>query len=495
MAAGALNAGVLVKGATMRLVVKIAAGTLMLLTVLQSAFGGDHHTLRFLYPDSRSAKSASSLAISPDGKEVALCVEPGTVHFIRTSDGEQVSQLTARPFVMKYSQDGSRVLMVSTDGAWIVETKTRRRVSVDTDEEPGYLGLKTVERNGKLIVERLFDGGSAAECGQLVVGDEVVAFADGKSAEMQNAIGLSAADFTAKLKGPVHTFVRIQVLHKGQRPPETVLLRRRAGRITDETILFLPRAVPPITDNLVLFQRGGRHTFVSAFDGTAIGSMTSEELQHFGQHAVSPDQRRFATLSFTTRDRNKYGIEVFDVTKMERTLSLPFDRRSFAALKFSADGKELLVGSRDRIDVIDVATGKFQRSYRLDGAVTTTSEDDHPKKNPVRLDGGVGNSVAGAAAADVGTIYEPPTHKVESIAVSQTLLAVASPWGHVDLWDLATGVSMKSFPLAADGQKIYGQRKVEVMEFSPDGRWFVFFVNGVLNIVDVADVKNEAKDG
>ena len=32
------------------------------------------------------------------------------------------------------------------------------------------------------------------------------------------------------------------------------------------------------------------------------------------------------------------------------------------------------------------------------------------------------------------------------------------------------------------------QRKVEVMQFSDDGHWLVFFVNGVLNIVNVADL-------
>jgi WD40 repeat protein len=473
----------------MKLVVRFGAGALLLLFVLRSASGGDHHTLRFMYSGSRAAKTACCMAMSPDGKELALCVEPDTVHFIRTSDGEQVSQITAHPFVMKYSADGSRVLMVSTDDAWLVETKTRRRVSVDTREEPGYLGLKAAVRNGKLLVERLFDSGPAAESGQLVVGDEVVGFAEGKSAEMQNLIGLSATAFTAKLKGPVHTFVRIQVLHKGHTQPETVLLRRRAGKITDGTILFLPWAVPPITDNLVLFQRGGRHTFVSAFDGTAIGSMTAEDLQNAGQHAVSPDQRRFATLSFTTRDRNKYGIEVFDVSKLERTLSLPFDRRSFAALKFSADAKELLACSRDRIDVIDVSTGKFQRSYRLDGAITTKPDDDHPKKNSVDFDGGDGDSVIGAAADLFGDFDDPPEHKIASLAVSRSLFAVASPWGKVDLYDLATGVSVRTFPFGSDGQKVYGETKVEVIEFSADGRWLVYFVNGVLNIVDVADIR------
>jgi hypothetical protein len=81
---------------------------------------------------------------------------------------------------------------------------------------------------------------------------------------------------------------------------------------------------------------------------------------------------------------------------------------------------------------------------------------------------------------------------VQSIATSPKLLAVAAPWGQVDLLDLATGISMRTFPFNSDGQKVYGEKNVEVMEFSSDGRWLAFYVNGVLNIVDVSDLKPKA---
>jgi hypothetical protein len=82
--------------------------------LVQTTDGADHHTLRFHYPQSRAPRSAYALAIAPDGNELALCVEPETVHFIRTADGEQISQISAHPFAMRYSKDGSRLLMVST---------------------------------------------------------------------------------------------------------------------------------------------------------------------------------------------------------------------------------------------------------------------------------------------------------------------------------------------------------------------------------------------
>lgn len=492
MSGRAFNSDSLAKGATMTVMKKLATVAMLFVVNIPLASGGEHHTLRFLYGNSGSAKRASALAISPDGKEFALCVESGTVHFIRTADGEQISQITAQPFVMKYSKDGSCVLMVTTDESFVVETQTRRRASVDTGEEPGYIGLRTVQRNGKLLVEKLIDGGPAANSGQLLIGDEIIGFALGKSAEIQSAIGLNTADFVDRMKGPVRTFVRIQVLRKGQQQPEIVLLQRAAAKKSGETIAFVTSELPVVADNLVLFQRDGRHTFVSAYDGTAIGSLMPEDLEHRGQHAVSPNHHHFATLAVTKRDRRKYGIEVFDLTKLERMLTLPFERSSFVALTFSAQGDELLAGSRDRIDAFEVSTGKFQRSYRLDGTITTTFDDDRPKKNPVKFDGSIGQSVAAAAADRNGYSFEAPPYLVHSIAASPRLLAVAAPWGQVDLLDFVTGVSVRTFPFSSDGQKVYEDCKVEVMEFSADGRWLIFYVNGVLNIVDVSDLKPKA---
>ncbi len=429
---------------------RVATVAMLLLINVPLALGGDHHTLRFLYPNSGSAQRASALAISPDGKELALCVESGSVHFIRIADGEQISQIKTRPFVMKYSKDGSRVLMVTTDESFVVETQTRRRASVDIGEQPGYIGLRTGLRNGKLLVDELIEGGPAAKSGQLLVGDEIIGYSQRKSSEMQSAIGLNTTDFVDRTKGPVRTFVGIQVLRKGQQQPETVMLQRAAAKKSGETIAFVASEIPAIVDNLARFQCDGRHTFVSAYDGTAIGSLMPEDLEQRGQHAVSPDHHYFATLAFTKRDRRKYGIEVFDLTKLERTLTFPFERRSFVALTFSAKGDELLAGSRDRIDAFEVSSGKFLRSYRLDGTITTTFEDDRPKKNPVKFDGSIGQSVAAAAADRNGYNLDAPPYLVYSIAASPKLLAVAAPWGQVDLLDFATGVSVRTFPFSSD---------------------------------------------
>lgn len=52
-------------------------GILVVALAAQGVLAGDHHTLRFHYPDSRAPKVARSLAISPDGAELACALIQG----------------------------------------------------------------------------------------------------------------------------------------------------------------------------------------------------------------------------------------------------------------------------------------------------------------------------------------------------------------------------------------------------------------------------------
>jgi WD40 repeat protein len=463
---------------------------LILLTALTAPVvnGGEHHTLRFHYSDFRGAKSARCLAISPDGTEVAICVDPGIVHFVRTKDGEIVGKRESLPFEMKYSKDGSRLLIFSTDEPVLLDTKTRQTVSIDSNDEPGFLGLRTVEKNGKLLVDKLFDGGPAARSGKLQAGVEIIGVSNGKTAEFESTLGMTVEQFIKKLQGPARTFVRVQVLLKGQKDPEIVLLQRQAGKRVGENIQFTESLPIVINDNLVPFQREGRHSFLSVADGKTVAALNTEDVQHVGQYAISPDQRRFAILSFTIADRKKYAFELYDLAKLERTQFFPFERKSFRGLEFSSDGKELLAVSNDRVDAFDADNGNFLRTYTLDGGLLTTFEDEDgpPRKEPTG--GGIGSSVARASADRVGIVRTPRPQTVERIATSPKHLAVGAPNGTVALWDYKTGAKVTSWELTAKSND-YAPTSVQALGISQDGRWLVYYIQGTLNIVDVADLK------
>lgn len=468
-------------------------GILVVALAAQGVLAGDHHTLRFHYPDSRAPKVARSLAISPDGTELALCVDPGEVHFVRISDGELTGQRKGSPFAMKYSKDGSRIMIFSTDDPILLDIKTRKPLPIDTEDEPGFLGLRTIERNGKLLVDRLIDGGPAAKSGQLQVGDEITGVSNGKTSEFESTLGMSALQFTEKLQGPARTYVRVRVLRKGQNRAEPVLFQRQPGKLTDGNLQFKEAASPTIGDNLVPFQRDGRHSFLSAADGKTVAALNTEQVEHVGQFAISPNQRRFAVLSFTKADRRKFACEVFDLEKLERTLFFPFDRKSFNGLAFSADGKELLAVSRDRVDAFNSENGKFLRTYTLEGKLVTTFENEELSPKTEATTRSSRAAVAGAAADNVGPIRAPLPQRVERIAVSAKHLAIGAPNGTVSLWDYKTGAKVTSFELG-ERSNSYAPTKVQSLAFSQDGRWLVFYVDGVLNIVDVADREPETPD-
>ena len=445
---------------------------------------GEHHTLRYLYEDSRVPVSARSLAISPDSKDAALGLENGVVHFIRLADGEQTSEVKALPFDMKYCRDGSRILMMSEYEVFTLSTSTRSRTKVNTGDVPGYVGLMTVNRNGKLIVDSTVDGSPAQLCNELQRGDEIVSLGDGKTGEMLDVVGMPSAQFASRLKGPVGTYVRISVLRKNGETTEPILLRRSPAVASGASVQFAAMQKQTLGETLMHFQRDHRHTFASAFDGKCIGALNTEDINLVGQYAVSPDQTLFAVLSYTIRSREQFGIEVFDLTSLERRHFITFNRPSFNSIAFSTDSSELFAGSHNRIDVYDVVIGEFKRG--LVGTSDTTVPASIAKKSEKAISGSAGRSVVGAASDIVGEFSVSET-RIEKIAVTTSLVAVAVPGGALELWDAQTGFIRTSIAAPKHGTRQYMTPKVDLMQFSPDGHWLVYYIEGILNIVDVSE--------
>jgi len=158
-------------------------------------------------------------------------------------------------------------------------------------------------------------------------------------------------------------------------------------------------------------------------------------------------------------------------------------------LAFSADGKELLGVSNDRVDSFDAENGKFLRTYMLDGKLLTTFEDEDGPPSEITAGGGVGTTVARAAADRVGSIRTPRPQRIQKIAVSAKHLAIGAPNGTVTLWDYKTGAKVASFELTTKAND-YAPTNVEALSLSEDGRWLVYYVQGTLNMVDVAELKS-----
>lgn len=62
------------------------------------------------------------------------------------------------------------------------------------------------------------------------------------------------------------------------------------------------------------------------------------------------------------------------------------------------------------------------------------------------------------------------------------MIAVGDPWGKVGLWDTDKKERLKSYSL---GRK----KSIERVEFSKYGKWLACYLDGVLHLIDVSDVK------
>lgn len=467
--------------------------TLALAVPFRSLYAGEHHTLRYLYEDSRVPISAKSLAVSPDSNEAALGLDDGIVRFIRLTDGEQISEVKASPFDMKYCRDGSRILMMSEYETFTLNVATRSRTKANTSEVPGYVGLMTVNRSGKLIVDSTVEGSPAQLCTKLQKGDEIVAMGDGKSGQMRDVVGMPSKQFASQMKGPVGTYVRISLLRKNGETTEPILLRRSPTVASGNSAQFVNVQKQSIGETLLHFQRDRRHTFASAFDGRCIGALNTEDIDLIGQYAISPNQALFAVLSYTTNSRKQYGIEIYDLASLERKHFISFNRPSFNSIAFSSDSRHLFAASHNRVDVYDVESGGFDR-----GLVGSNGADTPPPvaKSDVEFEGGTAaNAVIGAARDDLGEFHVSNSEQqIEKIAVSKSLVAVAVPGGSLELWDAQKGNTLTKIAAPKHGTRQYMVPKIDLMQFSPDGRWLVYYIEGIFNIVDVSEFSGPSNE-
>jgi len=424
--------------------------------------------------------------VSPDSKEAALGLDDGVVHFIRLADGEQTSEVQALPFGMKYCRDGSRILMMSEYETFTLNVSNRSRTKVNTSDVPGYVGLMTVNRHGKLIVDSTVDGSPAQLCNELQRGDEIIALGDGKSGAMRDVVGMPSTQFVSQLKGPVGTYVRVALLRKNGETTEPILLRRSPAVASGTSAKFATMQKQTIGETLMHFQRDDRHTFASAFDGRSVCSLNTEDIQLIGQHAIAPNQTLFAVLSFTLQDREKYGIEIYDLCTIERKVYIPFNRPSFNSIAFSSDSRQLFAASHNRVDVYDVESGSFDRG--LVGSNRAETPTPVAKKSEKYQTGTAASNVIGAASDRVGEFhFTNSKQQIEKIAVSKSLVAVAVPGGSLELWDAQTGHTRTEIAAPKHGTREYMTPKIDLMQFSPDGHWLVYYIEGIFNIVDVSE--------
>ena len=70
---------------------------------------------------------------------------------------------------------------------------------------------------------------------------------------------------------------------------------------------------------------------------------------------------------------------------------------------------------------------------------------------------------------------------------SRDIVATGDFVGQVSLWNLGSGQLVAKMPCTEE-------KKVEMVRFSPGGKWLAYYVEGVLHVVDVSKDVEKPKD-
>ena len=231
------------------------------------------------------------------------------------------------------------------------------------------------------------------------------------------------------------------------------------------------RHLPPGTDSMTFGVTSRGHFEFRSTDTTAESAFISRRhTQASGLNTVSPDGRLFARVArliFGTA----FCVEVYSLQEGKVVSSAMLDASNFRAIRFSPDSQKVLVGTRDTIESLDIASSRWDTPVSL----TATEERDRGRVVNRRIPLGFG------LPGDLFTtrrevVYSRPAalHKFD---VSPTgTLAVGSESGEIVLLSLASGER-----LAVVGTRILGSRP-DLIRFSPTGEHLVAYAKGILHI-------------
>ena len=473
-----------------RAVFMLSIHAVLLVPQLTSAAG--HYTARLSRTGYVIGPEVKDLVFSPDSSQLLVGADGGTF-LVQPRGAEILEHIRFSPFSMNYSKDGSRAFLIGRYGRRLLDMKLGSEVSHESAGTPGYVGLSFARRNGKLVIAGIDPGSPAAKGRKIRIGDELIAVGSGKTGRMQRVIRRTPQEAACWTKGPAGTFVRLTVVAYGQIEEQTYVLQRLARKQDAGRNVYLPFAGVESQDHVVWSLTGGNLVFCSARTGQAVSTLQMTNLaNNAGTPAVSPDSKQFALLGryidppkrtkvskldageartpdnggniaagvvkstaseagWSRKRKSKFGVEIYDIATRKMTATFPVASegvrsivpvRAFYGMRFSHDGSQLIVGTWSALNVYDIAGGKKI------GQITP------PKRKDYRT--------------------------VETFAVSDRLAAVGGVEGEVWLMDLKSGLLQQEI-------KNRETDAIEQMEFSPDGNWLAYAVDGVLHVVDVTE--------
>ena len=465
--------------------------------ITANTLAGPHYTVRLREERHYNGPDVHQIVFSPDSSQVAIATSRG-LYLVRTKDGELIGKNEFSAFSIAYSKDSSRLHAIGLRGRKLIDTDLVHDVPVKTNRVPGYLGITLERRNGKLIVQKIDPGSPIERPGNIKIGDELVGVGEGKAGRMVNVEGGSVQKAIKQLRGVAGMFVRLAVIARGDIDEKVYVFQRELREQTDGRIKYVPLTQSNTDENVAWCLSDGNHQLSSAWSGEVVATLRPENLRHkTGEHAISPDSKSFAWLgkyltppknvqttikpkkekssgggglfrqSFQNRQDNIIsggpsnvvcGVEIFDIASRTIKTTFPIEGesvssmvpvRAFYGIRFTPNSKYLVVGTWSMLHIYDIGTGKKVR------VISPQS---------------IGNS-----------------RPVEAFAVSEKHVAIGNVNGVVSLLDFKTGSVLDTIKNRED-------ENVEYVSFSPDGKWFAYYINDMFHLVHISEKSETGND-
>lgn len=445
-----------------------------------TAVASDYETIRFYSKNSKPEK-LNAYAFSPDGRYLAMSFDRRVgsrsgVSVIDLQKQELLYQVGSFSFfTMAFSGDSQTLLGIGGyAGVDQLDLRTRRLRDLRTTDPVGRVGLKLAEKNGKIVVDQVFSESNPTLGDQVRVGDELLALNEGQKPERYNdrrewqpLVGKPLKKALEMVSGAPGSWVQLRLARRGSSKPEEAEVQRRWEGTRPE--------LPSSGESYVRSRSKRALTFRSADNPNATAHISLRDLPMKGQQALSPDGKRFAMLGQVVNGK-PYGVEVHSLATGVLERSTVLMASNYRQVRFSSDSKQLLVGTRDTVEVYDIESNRWAPPVVLTPREEVDSGRVVTRRTPLGF-GFPGDLFMSTREV----VFSKPAALVLFDVGPNGVLAVGSETGEVILASLESRGRV-----GVIGNELLGA-KPEMVEFSPDGGHLVAYARGELFLIPLTE--------